>query len=152
MNIHLIDNQHIATQHFLKQYVGCAVLTKDNKLLLQQRGNDWDHYPGFIAEFGGRVELNETPMHALVRELNEELGAKVKESEVISFGALTEEYSNHDELIYVYFWHDKEGTITGCYEGEMAIFDNVNAALKKSNITDGLRWLLMECQKKNLIK
>ncbi|EKD72026.1 MAG: hypothetical protein ACD_46C00030G0010 [uncultured bacterium] len=137
---------------FKNRYVGCLVLTQDQKILLQQRGLDWPTFPGYLAEFGGKIEANETPTQAITRELNEELGASVNEADLLNLGAVTEEMSKHTELIYVYFWHDKQGTITGCYEGEAKYFDNVNAILKNSNITDGLRWLLVECQNRGLIK
>ncbi len=136
---------------YKNRFVGCIVLTNDNKILLQQRGENWQNHPGYLSEFGGHIEANETPMQALVRELNEELGAIVDASEVVSLGAVTEAMTSHSELIYVYFWHDKQGTITGCYEGEGKYYNTINEALKHPKMMDSLRWLLHECHRRNLI-
>lgn len=58
-------------------YVVAAIIVKDKKILCTQRG------PGGPAahkwEFpGGKIEAGETPEEALVREIQEELGARVK--------------------------------------------------------------------------
>tara|TARA_R110000868_G_scaffold208838_5_gene458390 strand:- start:21 stop:233 length:213 start_codon:yes stop_codon:yes gene_type:complete len=53
---------------FADRFVGCIILTKDNKILLQQRGHDWKKHPGYLCEFGGRIEGCETPIEALILE------------------------------------------------------------------------------------
>jgi len=58
--------------------VAAAVLQRpDGSFLLAQRppGKIWDGYWEFP---GGKIELGETPYHALVRELREELGIEVE--------------------------------------------------------------------------
>ena len=136
---------------FNAQYVGCVVLTKNNKILLQQRSKHCASYPGYLCEFGGKVEEGESPKDTLIRELHEEIGAKVNLENVVSFGAITESMSQYRELIYVYFWRDALGSITGCYEGEARYFDSASEVLKLPRITDGLRWLLAQCQNASLI-
>lgn len=145
--IHYSDQDIIDTTQYAKHFVGCAILTKDNQILLQQRGQDWDAYPGYLAEFGGHIEANESPMQALVRELDEELGARVQPADVISLGAISEKSSNFTELVYVYFWHDKDGTITGCYEGEARKYSTIEEALQHPKMMESVRWLLKECSK-----
>jgi 8-oxo-dGTP diphosphatase len=76
------------------------------------------------------------------------LGASAQENEIVSLGALTEAMSDHAELVYVYFWHDMRGTITGCYEGTARFFDDIEPILAYPKITDGLRWMLRECQRR----
>jgi len=98
------------------------------------------------------LNLGENPMQALVRELKEELGAQVQESDVISLGAITESATNYSELIYVYFWHDKHGTITGCYEGKAEYYDNCATAMMHPKIMDDVRWLLKQCQSRRFLK
>jgi 8-oxo-dGTP diphosphatase len=137
-----VELTKINESHFKHRYASSIVLTQDHKILLQQRGSDWVRFPGALSTFGGRVEIGESPMQALIRELHEELGARVKESDVVSLGAITEAITNHCELVYVYFWQDKLGTITGCYEGEARYYDNVEAALKHPHVMDYVRWLL----------
>ncbi|HHF7373681.1 TPA: NUDIX domain-containing protein [Legionella bozemanae] len=116
--VKLIMGSNINETQYSKQFVGCLVLTKDNRILLQKRGHDWSAYPDYLCEFGGRMEKQEQPVQAIIRELKEELGAQAHEEELIPLGAITESTSNYTELIYTYFWHDKYRTITGCSEGE----------------------------------
>ncbi len=146
--ISYLDLDKIDLSLYRSLYVGCVVLTKDNKILLQQRGQDWTRYPGYLCEFGGHIEVNETPDQALVRELREELGVTVNLANVIKIGAISELSSNHTELIYVYFWHDKQGLITGCYEGEPRYFANLDEVFKHPKMMDSVRWLLLECQRR----
>lgn len=150
--VKLVNNKDIKPNRYPCQFVGCLILTKDNKILLQKRGQDWAAYPGYLCEFGGKLETGETPIQTVIRELNEELGAQVLETELIELGAITESMSKHNDLIYVFFWHDKKGTITGCYEGTAVFFDNSTTILNHGEITtDGLRWLLNECKQRGLI-
>lgn len=149
VNFH--DLAAIDASQYDKRYVGCVVLTRDNKILLQQRGDGWSRYPGYLAEFGGHIEEGETPDEALVRELKEELGAVVEVSTAIKIGAITENLTHHSELIYVYFWHDMHASITGCYEGECMYYDNVDQALHHPKIMPSVRWLLSYCREKKWI-
>jgi 8-oxo-dGTP diphosphatase len=59
-----------------------ALLAADGRILLQQRAPD-RHMAGLWEFPGGKVETDETPEAALVRELREELGI------MIDAGALT---------------------------------------------------------------
>jgi len=150
-SIRPVDLSKTNVEDFKNQFAGCIVVSQDNKILLQQRGHDWHTYPGYVSSFGGRIEQGESPIQALVRELNEELGAVVDESEVISLGAVTEEVTNHTELVFEYFWHDRNGTITGCYEGEMIAFDNNEAIFTHPKVMDDVLWMLLECQSRQLL-
>lgn len=151
-SIRSVDLQNVDATSFSHCYVGCIVLTNDRKIMLQQRIHNWRTFPDCLATFGGHIEAGETPIHALVRELKEELGATIESTDVISLGAITEAITNHSELIYVYFWHDKHGTITGCYECEAKYYNDCNAALNHPKIMDDVRWLLNKCQKLKLLK
>ena len=147
-----IDLTKISAADFKQRFVGCIVLTHDNKIILQQRGDDFITFPGYLSSFGGCIEKNESPIQALVRELNEELGAIVHEPDVICLGAVTEAFTNHQELVYEYFWHDAHRTITGCYEGEAKYFDTVKSVFDDpSQIMDDVRWALKACQAKRLL-
>src|ERR1700733_13759328 len=99
-----VDLKKMDEATFVRRCVGCIILTHDNKILLQQRDDDCRTFPGCLATFGGGIEARESPMQALVRELNEELGARLVSTDVISLGAITEEYTQHRELIHTYFW------------------------------------------------
>lgn len=139
-------------EKFKLRFVGCLIVTQDGKILLQKRGDTWDHLPGYISGFGGRIESGENEMMTLIRELNEELGANVSESDVVKLGDITEAVTNYTELTHEFFWHDKNGSITGCYEGEAIYFDDLKDVHQNSKVMDDVRWMLQECQEKGLIK
>jgi len=152
VRINQIDLSQNDVSAFEQQYTGCIVLTHDNRILLQRRPKNWRTFPGMIATFGGHIESNETPINAIIRELHEELGAIAKPDELISLGAITEGYTQHTELVYLYFWHDKQTTITGCYEGEAQYFDTIAEAHAHAKLMDDVRWALMACQKMKLLR
>lgn len=108
-------------------------------------------HAGVLNIFGGHVESGETVIQGLVRELNEELGAIVKEKDVIFIGAITEEWTGHSELVHVHFWHDKHGTITGCYEAQSREYDCIEDALAHPKIMDYAAWALTECRRQALL-
>lgn len=149
-NVYVLKN--IDAKVFSRLGVGCLVLSKDNKIVLQQRDQDSPRFPGALATFGGRIEQGETPIQALIRELKEELGADVNASDVTNLGALTEAETDFKELVYVYFWHDKQGTITGCYEGKAKYYNAPADVVKHRKVMNDVCWLLQECQKKKLLK
>jgi GrpB-like predicted nucleotidyltransferase (UPF0157 family)/ADP-ribose pyrophosphatase YjhB (NUDIX family) len=137
-----LNSLEVETLRFRHRYVGVIVITQDLKILLQQRGDDWNRFPGYLATFGGRVEQNETSMEGLIRELKEELGAEVKPWEVVGLARVTEAITGHQDLIELFYWQDRHGTITGCYEGEARRFETVEAVLSHPKLMSEVRWLL----------
>jgi 8-oxo-dGTP diphosphatase len=129
---------------YRQHFADCVVLGQDGKLLLQYRPLDWWTKPGWYTAFGGHVDAGESVIQALLRELHEELGAQVGVDDVVFLGALTEAETEHQEMVHVYFWHDREGRITGCYEAEARSFDTVAAALAEPKIMDYLKWALQK--------
>lgn len=56
--------------------VVAAIIRKENRIFATQRGyGDWKDYWEFP---GGKVEVGETPMQALVREIREELDTEIR--------------------------------------------------------------------------
>lgn len=151
LNIKPINTDKIALADFKNQFTSCIILTANNKLLLQKRGENWSRFPGFICPFGGKVEDNETPLQAITRELQEELGAKIAPEEIDFLGAYTEKASNFTDLIYGYFWHDQHDKITGCYEGAPAYFDSIAQVLKSKKLMDEIPYLIDLCNKKGFL-
>src|SRR3990167_2823410 len=127
-SVKLVDLSHIKLSDYKARYVGCLVLTNDHKILLQQRGHDFVTYPDYLCEFGGHIEEGEEPLQAVIRELKEELGASAQENEIVSLGAITD-----------------------CYEGTAKFFDHVESISTYPKITDGLRWMLRECQRRGFL-
>lgn len=144
--IEIVDLTQTDITLFKRKLVGCMVLTKDRKILLQMRSENRRSFPGCLSMFGGHIEEGEEPMQALLREMYEELGAIVNESEVVSFGAITEAATNYTDLVYLYFWHDYLGTITGCYEDQPLYFDNIESAISHPKAMDDIPWLLERCR------
>ncbi len=135
-----------------RRCVGCLVLSQDGKIVLQLRDIDCQSYPGHLATFGGGIESGESPLQALVRELKEELGAEVKTNDVISLGTFAENANKGVELEYIFFWHDKHGTITGCYEGKAKYYNDPITPQHHPRVMNDVRWLLQECEKRGLLK
>ena len=122
-----------------------VILTQDDKLLLQFRPA-WNERPPLLSAFGGHVEEGETIIQGLIRELKEELGADISSNEIIKIFTLTEDFTNHQDAIHVFFWHDKHGKIQGCFEHEACTFNTVNEAIIHSNIMDYLGYSLIRCK------
>lgn len=97
------------------------------------------------------METEEAPIQTLMRELKEELGASVAPDEPVKLGAFTEEATHQADLIHAFFWHDKNATITGCYEGEIRFFESVQAVIQQPKLLEGDRWMLRECSQRELI-
>lgn len=148
--ITVIDTQNLDYTDYGRHFTGALVATHDGQLLLQKRGDNWDRFPGMLATFGGQLDSGETPEQGLIRELNEELGAKVNISNAVFLGAVTKS-DLKNALIHGYFWHDQEATITGCYEGEFAFFSRISDILRQPNVTSDARWIVNECVSKGLL-
>lgn len=149
--IHIIDIDQIDTSAYKRQYTSCIILSGDNKIILQERGDDFYTYPGYLCAFGGKVESDETPLNTITRELKEELDVDVPATELVFIAAYTEEISQHNDLIYGYFWHDKQREIQTCHEGEIAYFEAINDSLKNEKLLDDVPFLLNYCICKNLL-
>ncbi|HEY1096748.1 MAG TPA: NUDIX domain-containing protein [Alphaproteobacteria bacterium] len=149
--IQFVDPATVDMHSYRKNIVDCVILTHDRKILMQYRPPDWKKIPDVLVNFGGGVDKGETTMKALVRELNEELGAKVNPDDVIPLGTLTEEWTGHTELVHIHFWHDKDATITGCYEAEDRRYDTIDDVLAEPKLMDYARWTLQHVRKRGLV-
>ena len=54
-------------------------------------------------------------------------------------------------LVYLYFWHDKEGTITGCYECEDIYYDSPSDVSKHPKVMQDIAWALEKCRQRQLL-
>ncbi len=63
-----------------------GILLKDKKILLLQRSNYTQNYPGFWGCPGGRAEKNETAEQNVIREVKEECNLDFSPSEIIKTG------------------------------------------------------------------
>lgn len=121
----------------------------DGQLVIQKRSCSTP--PGALTTFGGKIEFDESIEFALIRELNEELGAVVNSNELTALGAVTEIETNHTEIIYCYFWQDSNNTIAGCYEGEVVTFSSSKNVIEHPRTMNYVKWFLNIAIKKGLV-
>ncbi len=109
-------------------YAGILLITPNNKLILQQKDNiPGIVYPGMITTFGGKVEEDESPKQAALREINEELSLVLDDIELLK--VFHKPINDHDDNV-------------NCY-----IFIARNINIENLKIREGKRWVLMD--KKN---
>ncbi|EFH4017596.1 pyrimidine (deoxy)nucleoside triphosphate diphosphatase [Escherichia coli] len=88
--------------------VVAAIIERDGKILLAQRPAQSDQ-AGLWEFAGGKVELDESQQHALVRELNEELGIEATVGEYVA----SHQREVSGRIIHLHAWHvpDFHGTL-----------------------------------------
>ena len=146
-----VDLEHADLEIYEKRFADCIVLSAAGELVLQQKPKYWDRFPGYLMAFGGHVEEGETIIQGLCREIKEELGGEINPAEIVFIGAVSESFSDHSEIVHVYFWHDEAGTITGCYEGDVQTYQTAGEALEHPKVMDYLRWALQKCVDKGFV-
>lgn len=137
----LVDVATVNMTNYKAHMADCVVVTHDNKILLQKRTEGWSNAGG-LNLFGGHVEDGETPVQGMIRELNEELGARIDRNDVRFIGAVSEDFTGHTELVHIFLWHDKDATITGCYECEAVSFGTIEEAINQPGLMEYARWAL----------
>ena len=84
-----------------------AVFVNDDKVLLQSTAED-----DYLAFPGGRVQYNETTIDALKREMKEELGVSLKDSEITLIHVAENFFGHKDkrfhELLFVYHINNED--------------------------------------------
>lgn len=96
----------------------CYIFKDDQVLMLYRNKKENDVHEGKWNGLGGKVEVNETTLECVIREVLEESGLKIVEP--ILIGACY--YSNFngiEEMMYVYVAKQYEGKISECDEGEL---------------------------------
>lgn len=149
MALRILD--HPDPRKFTKNFADCVIKTHDNKIVLQKRPENCYANPNGTNLFGGHVEDGETIQEALIRELKEELGAEVQSQDLTEIGSISESFTNYTEAVHVFFWHDKNKTIIGCYEGEALFFESVQDAKKAHNLMEYAQWSSELCEVKGLL-
>jgi 8-oxo-dGTP diphosphatase len=88
-----------------------ALVRGDGRLLLAQRP-EGKTMAGLWEFPGGKVEAGESPQGALARELKEELGIAVNESDMTAFSFASHAYERFHLLMPVFLIRSWEGEVT----------------------------------------
>ncbi len=137
--------------HYEKHLADVLIVRANGFLYLQKHAETDVRNPGVVHLFGGHVENKETYSQAAIREINEETGGIIKPAELTHIGSVTESFTNHSELVHIYFWQDKENTITGCYERESIEFQTPQKALRHPKIMPYSKWAILEAINRKLL-
>jgi 8-oxo-dGTP diphosphatase len=97
--------------HRIILVAACALIDTDNRVLIAQRPEGRD-MAGMWEFPGGKVEPNETPETALIRELEEELGIVVKPPCLAPFTFASHAYPKFHLLMPLYVCRRWEGEVT----------------------------------------
>ncbi|NLB48507.1 MAG: 8-oxo-dGTP diphosphatase [Erysipelotrichia bacterium] len=100
---------------YLRRTVVCYLKKDDHYLLLFRNRKKNDYYKGKWIGVGGKLEPNESPDEAAVREVKEETGLDVHSLSMAGEVIFVNE--NYHELMYVYEITDFSGSVVGCAEG-----------------------------------
>jgi len=95
----------------MKLVVACALIDTDGRILLAKRPNDAQM--GGLWEFpGGKIEPEETPENALVRELKEELDIDTHQSCLAPVCFSSYAYPDFQILLLLYICRKWKGATT----------------------------------------
>src|ERR1700745_3593993 len=89
----------------------CALIDTDNRVLIAQRPKG-KTLEGLWEFPGGKLEPNERPEPALIRELYEELGIVVQEASLAPLPSPSHSYDNFHLLMPLYICRRWEGAVT----------------------------------------
>ncbi|WP_020173918.1 8-oxo-dGTP diphosphatase MutT [Methyloferula stellata] len=92
--------------------VAVALIDADGRILLSQRP-EGKALAGLWEFPGGKVEEGERPEHALIRELQEELGIKVEEACLAPLVFASHAYPDFHLLMPLYVCRRWSGTVSG---------------------------------------
>ena len=99
--------------------VACALVDTDNRVLLARRP-EGKSMAGLWEFPGGKVRADETPEHALIRELREELGIDVSEACLAPFTFTSHAYREFHLLMPLYVCRQWNGVIARREHSDLA--------------------------------
>ncbi|MDC0093046.1 8-oxo-dGTP diphosphatase MutT [Alphaproteobacteria bacterium] len=92
----------------LQLVVSIALIDSNNKILISKRPNK-KHLSGFWEFPGGKVEKNETPENAIIREVKEELNVDINNKCIAPLSFSEFDYKKFQLLLLLYVCRRWEG-------------------------------------------
>ena len=99
--------------------VACALIDADNRVLIAQRP-EGKQLAGLWEFPGGKLEPDERPEPALIRELHEELGITVEEACLAPLTFASHAYESFHLLMPLYICRKWQGTVTAREHQQLA--------------------------------
>lgn len=97
-----LTRDEIHNKNLWHRHVSAWIMNKEGKILLQQRTFSKKKNPGKWSKTGGHVDIGETCETAIKREIEEEIGLKVKDSELINYDLFKSTDPNAHFYLYGY--------------------------------------------------
>ena len=102
----------------LKIVVSIALVNNNDQVLIAKRPNN-KHLAGFWEFPGGKVEKDETPENALIREVKEELNININNKCIAPLSFSEFDYKNFHLLLLLYICRRWEGEPLTMEENEL---------------------------------
>ena len=102
----------------LKIVVSIALINNYDQVLIAKRPNN-KHLAGFWEFPGGKVEKDETPENALIREVKEELNVNINNKCIAPLSFSEFDYKNFHLLLLLYICRRWEGKPLSMEENEL---------------------------------
>lgn len=133
-----------------QNYSGIIIENIDGKLLFQLR-DDKPSIPNsnMWSLFGGGIEKGESPIQAIIREVNEELGFYLDEEKIKIL--VKKESKNGNRYLYYYKFHEPSQNFK-LGEGQKYEFMRLNEILLRKNVVTSLRLFMLAYPLIKLIK
>ncbi|MEE3295615.1 MAG: (deoxy)nucleoside triphosphate pyrophosphohydrolase [Pseudomonadota bacterium] len=98
-----------------------ALIDNDKKILLNKRPDD-KFMSGFWEFPGGKKEKNETPSECLIREIKEEIGINIKDSDLSPITFASHEYDDFSILLLLFSCREWNGILVAKENQELGWF------------------------------
>jgi|TARA_B000000532_G_scaffold205654_1_gene173372 8-oxo-dGTP diphosphatase len=103
----------------IKLVVACALINEQGRVLINKRPKGKD-YAGYWEFPGGKVEENETPEEAIIRELKEEINIDVSAACLAPLSFTEKNYEKYYVVVLLYVCRKWEGFMKPMENQELA--------------------------------
>ncbi len=121
----------------MKRYVNGFMYSNDKKRVVLIRKNQPQWQKGYLNGVGGKIELNETPQQAIVREFEEETGVVTDELEWTLFSIIRRDLEY--EVYFFFCVSDKVYDAKTTEAEEIGLYE---VSRLPNNVIANLKWLI----------